>query len=144
MYQLTKKKQPLALKVLIFVVVCAIVTELLRVVFRTPTVKESLSQAASNLNKRCPIMIDSLTRLNNVIATNGLFVLNYTLVTISKDQELDTIGFKQTMKTEIANVARTNPLFKDFREEKMTLQAMYSDKVGNYLCSVLVSPEDYN
>ncbi len=144
MYQLQKKKRPLAVRILIFIFVCSMIVELVKVMFSQPSVKEGIAQAANNINKRCPMMVDSSTRLNNVIAGADVFILNYTLVTVDQQvAPLDTMRFKQEMKTEITNITRTNPLFKSFRDEQLTIQAMYSDKAGRYICSVMVTPTDY-
>ena len=74
MYQLTKKKAPLWSKVVVFLVLCALASELLKVIFSGPTLDEALMQTSGEINKHCPIIIDSTTRLDNTVVLAGKYL----------------------------------------------------------------------
>lgn len=112
--------------------------------FKAPTFDKVMMQAASELNKTCPVMIDRETRLDNAIALpENKFQYNYTLVNLVKDSiNIDEI---QTAITPgIVNTVKTNPEMKDFRENKVTVQYSYKDKNGVFLFQIDVTPDKYN
>ena len=80
MYQLTQKRSPI-LKFLGFFLAISITAELLKVIFQGPSINEQLMDTAKEINKHCPIMVDSLTRLDNSIATlDNKLQFNYTFI----------------------------------------------------------------
>lgn len=60
---------------------------------------KTLTVAASEINKNCPIMIDSLTRLDNTVIYSNTFQYNYTLVSMQQG-DLDTIQLKKNNEAE--------------------------------------------
>lgn len=61
--------------------------------FKTPSFDKEMMQAASEINKTCPVMIDEQTRLDNTVALpDNSFQYNYTLVNLTKAEiNLDTV-----------------------------------------------------
>ena len=54
--------------------------------FKKPAFDKVMMEAASEINKTCPVMVDNVTRLDNSIALpNNVFQYNYTLVSVIKD-----------------------------------------------------------
>jgi hypothetical protein len=103
-----------------------------------------MMQTASELNKTCPIMVDSETRLDNTIALpDNVFQYNYTLINLSKE-EADIEGLKSYLEPTIINFVRTNPQMQIQRDHKTTITYYYKDKEGNFLFDVKVSPDLYN
>ena len=81
MYQITKSKTPLWQKVLLFLLICGVTSELLKLMFAKPTLDASLMKMSSEINKHCPMMIDSITRLDNSVVLAGKYLAyNYTLL----------------------------------------------------------------
>jgi len=112
--------------------------------FNTSSFDRALMEAASEINKSCPIMMDSETRLDNTITLPPkIFQYNYTLVNYSKET-IDTLYFKNYLEPTIKNFVRTNPDMKFQRDNKVTISYYYKDKEGNYLFTIFVTPEDYN
>jgi len=100
-------------------------------------------KTASEINKSCPMMIDSDTRLDNAISLpSNIFQYNYTLVNMEKET-IDIDMLKGYLEPNITNFVRTNPDMKFQREKKVTVNYYYKDKNGNYLFKISVTPEQY-
>lgn len=111
--------------------------------FSKPTFNNTMMEVASELNKTCPIMVDSETRLDNAVALpNNVFQYNYTLINMDKAQ-VDTIQVKSYLEPVIKTQVKTNPQMKFQRDNKTTLNYYYKDKKGDYLFSITVAPKDY-
>src|SRR5688572_30235149 len=84
--------------------------------FKPATFDKAMMEAASELNKTCPIMIDQETRLDNAVALpNNIFQYNYTLVNLDKsDVNLDTV--KKYVEPGLINGVKTNPDLKSYRD----------------------------
>jgi len=64
-----------------------------QIFFKPVSFDKAMMEAASELNKTCPIMVDKETRLDNTVAMpDNVFQYNYTLVNLEKSQiNIDTI-----------------------------------------------------
>lgn len=104
---------------------------------------KELVQIANEMNESCPIVVDSETRLDNVVALpNNVLQYNYTLVNYSQEQ-LDPDQLKAGMEPGILANASTNPDMKMFRDNKTTLSYYYSDKNGAFVMKLVITPEMY-
>lgn len=109
-----------------------------------PVFDKVLMEAASELNKTCPIMIDQETRLDNAIAVpEKIFRYNYSLVNMVKDS-IDAGEILKGIEPSLINNVKSNPAMKTFRENKVTVQYLYKDKNGMFLFQVDVTPDKYN
>ena len=101
--------------------------------------------AASEINKSCPIMIDSETQLDNVVALpDNVFQYNYTLVNLLKSElSVDVELIKAELKPEIVNEVKTNPDLAFYRQNKTTIKYLYKDKEGSFLMTIAVGPDLY-
>ncbi|MCC6690963.1 MAG: hypothetical protein IT235_05470 [Bacteroidia bacterium] len=111
--------------------------------FKPPSFDKVMMQAASELNKTCPLMVDSETRLDNAVALpDNAFQYNYTLVNITKAEvSIDTI--KKYVEPIIINNVKTNPDMKIYRDKKVTMIYYYKDKNGEFAHKFSVTPEMY-
>ena len=110
---------------------------------RSPSFDKVMLKTASEINKSCPIMIDSETRLDNTITLPPkVFQYNYTLVNIEK-KTVDITALKDYLEPNITNFVRTNPDMKFQRDNKVTINYYYQDKDRNYLFTISVTPEQY-
>lgn len=111
--------------------------------FKPPAFDKVMMQAASELNKTCPIMVDAYTRLDNAIALPpNSFQYNYTLINLTKAEvNLDTI--KKYVEPAIVNNIKTNPDMKIYRDNKTTMIYYYKDKNGEFVHKFTVTPELY-
>lgn len=132
-----------ALAFAIFYAIGQIGGEKLVSLIRKPAFDKNLMEIASELNKTCPIMVDSLTRLDNTIALpNKVFQYNYSIISGSK-QYIDTEGLKSFLTPRIINEVKTNPGMKFVRDNNATVNYSYKDLNGEFLFLITVKPEDY-
>jgi len=104
---------------------------------------KTLMQAAGNANRNLPIMLDSETRLDNMMSTdNKTFQYTYTLVNMETGK-VDTTVMKNRAEPYIINTVKTSPEMESQRQQEITFVYYYKDKNGNYLFSVVVTPDKY-
>ncbi|MFZ4454730.1 MAG: zinc ribbon domain-containing protein [Bacteroidales bacterium] len=123
----------------------AIMFNLQYFVFKTqsPSIDTALQQFASEINKSCPIMIDSETRFDNAIALpNKMFAYNFTLINLQKET-VDTLQIRNQIEPRIINIVKTNPEMEYVRARKVNLSYNYKDKNGVYLFQIVVTPKQY-
>lgn len=110
---------------------------------KKPSIDNNLVEIAGELNKTCPVMVDSLTRLDNAVALpKKVFQYNYTL-NIDTSEQIDIEGLKAYMSPRIVNDVKTNPGMKYVRDNKVTVNYSYKDQNGEFLFLISVKPEDY-
>ena len=135
-----KKVLRMALGALCFVIFYFAAQQLF---FKVPPIDKILMSTASEMNKTCPVMIDSMTRLDNTIAFPGkVLQYNYTLVSLGKS-DADTIKAKAFLEPRILNTIRTSPQMKYLREHETTFNYYYKDKNGMYFFSIEITPDRY-
>lgn len=104
---------------------------------------DALTQAANEINKRCPMMVDKDTQIDNVIyLPDNTFQYNYTLLNYKKSTT-DTIELINYLTPVLLNQAKTNPGMKAFLATKVNLSYCYKDKSGIYLFRILLTPNQY-
>lgn len=112
-------------------------------VFKKPTLEKNLVEAANIINKNCPMMIDSETRLDNAIALpNNIFQYNYTLINMVKES-INIEEMRQYLEPNIVNFVKTQPDMKTMRDNKTTVNYSYKDKEGVFLLTISVKPDQY-
>lgn len=147
----TKVKKPKGLKYWIgFAVVFAIFSVIgqyggkaISELFNFNSYDKVMMEVASELNKSCPIMVDSETRLDNTIALpDNVFQYFYTLVNMTKETT-DFEFMKTQLEPTIINFVKTNPEMKFQRDHKTTVKYSYKDKNGIFLFTISVTPDMY-
>ncbi len=114
-----------------------------QIFFKAPTFDKAMMEAASELNKSCPFMVDKDTRLDNAAAMPGnVFQYNYTLVNLDKS-EVDPDAVKKYIEPSIINNVKTNPDLELYRENKVTMAYSYRDKNGVFVLKINVTPDLY-
>ncbi|HKZ37578.1 MAG TPA: hypothetical protein VJ184_08015 [Chryseolinea sp.] len=94
--------------------------------FKAPTYDQVMMQAASEINKSCPLMVDQETRLDNTMALpENVFQYNYTLVNMEK-ATTNIAELENYLKPTLINSVKTNPNMKINRDNKTTMG--YFDK----------------
>ncbi|MDR2065226.1 MAG: zinc ribbon domain-containing protein [Prevotellaceae bacterium] len=136
----TKKQKNNMAFVIAFFLVCFIVK---LIFFNAPAVDKELLQTASEMNKMCPVMVDSETRLDNTSVKPGkVFQYNYTLVNMSKDN-VDTVELKNILEPGIINSLKSSPDMQYQRDHNVTLNYSYKDKNGFHLFVITVPADRY-
>ena len=111
--------------------------------FKKPAFDKALMETASEINKSCPIMVDNATRFDNAAALpDKVFQYNYTLVNMVKDS-IKIEDLKKYLEPTIVNFVKTNPEMETLRDYNTTINYYYKDKVGIYLFTISVKPEQY-
>jgi hypothetical protein len=112
--------------------------------FPPVTFDKAMMEAASELNKSCPITVDAETRLDNAVALpDNIFQYNYTLINYARE-ELDIEVVKSNIQPGIINNVKTNPDLSAYREHKVTIAYYYKDKNSDFLFKILVGPDLYD
>ena len=102
-----------------------------------------LMKAAEEVNKICPYMVDSETRLDNALGGPGKkFIYNYTLINYLSE-ELDLEQLKSSIYPSILNTVKTNPDMATFRDNDVVLVYRYKDKENMFLFDIEIGPEEY-
>lgn len=107
------------------------------------TFSEFLAKTSIKINKRCPMVIDSDTRLDNtIVLSQNTLQYNYTWVNMEKSTtDIDYIE-KNFAPIVIENV-KTNPGLKMFRDRNVTLSYYYKDKNGKFVYLLKITPKMY-
>jgi len=145
MYQLVpKKKKSIFLKIVIFLIACAVIKELIIVFFGPAPVSKQLDDVANTINKRCPLIVDSTTTLNNCSAGSGnKLCFSYQLNSVNKE-DVDTISLVANSRRDMINKMKTDPALAVFKKNDISISARYYDKTGRYVCCAEVLPMDLN
>ena len=144
MYEIVKKKNPF-MKIIAGIAILFIITSVLKMFLKEPdlSVDNELLLISNEINKRAPITVDSITRLDNVQALTGKrFQYNYTITDTDKDQ-IDTSILKSNTIQTMSNLIKTNPKAKYFRDNKIDIVVNYVDQKGVYVCNLTIPGSDY-
>jgi len=142
--QKSTKKRKLSIKGIIGLVVMIVIINVVQQLYmKTFSYDKMMLELASELNKSCPLMADSITRLDNVAALSGnVLQYNYTLINMEK-KNIDIVKSKNKIEPRIINNVRTIPNLQKLRDQKTTFKYLYKDENGEYLFTISVAPEQY-
>jgi hypothetical protein len=105
-------------------------------------IEQALVQTSSEMNKKLPMMVDKVTRLDTVTpAPNKTLVYKYTLVGVAKSA-IDVEKFKGTLRPTILQNYKTNPEMQKLRSSEVSLKFQYYDQGGAYVTDIEVHPTD--
>lgn len=103
-----------------------------------------LQELAGESNKSCPMMLDKETRLDNYSFSKSDYVFRYHYTLINQNKsDVDINFFTNYLRPILINGTRTNPNMKEFLKSKVTLCYYYSDKNGEFITQIFVTPEQY-
>lgn len=110
------------------------------------TIDDELKEAAVNMNKLTPQILNDGIRLDSVSAEpNKVFKYNYTLTQDVKEnvteEEINT--FKKEAKEGAVNAIKTSADMKEFRDNDVTLKYSYYDKNGKPTADFSVTSAEY-
>lgn len=106
------------------------------------TMISALSSMANQLNKSMPMEVDSMTRLDNILASpvSPKFTYNYTIDATL--QEISAANFFGKMRPTLVKGVCTTPDMKIFMENGVTVGYSYRAKDGAFAGKIDVSPTD--
>jgi len=106
-----------------------------------PAEEKSLEEIVRKINTKCPVMIDSETRLEYLRVLPGGLQYTYRLVHLSEIK--DTVAFKNLLWPGLLAAIRTDPDLKSMRDKSYTIVHRYESMEGKYLMAVRITPGDY-
>jgi hydrogenase maturation factor HypF (carbamoyltransferase family) len=111
--------------------------------FKTPSFDNTLMNIASEINKTCPIMVDSETRLDNTVSLpDKILQYNYTIINVVKDS-VNLSNVRSLLEPNIIKSVRNNPQMKTLKDYKTTFNYNYKDKNGQFLLLISITPDRY-
>jgi mannitol-specific phosphotransferase system IIBC component len=136
-------KKKFNIQVIVGIITTAIVSIIVQqYFFKTPSYDEAIKKAATEINKTCPLMVDTETRLDSVEAFGRTLQYNYTLVNMEK-VSVDTTDLKNFLEPTILNNIKTSPELKYYRDCNATLAYLYLDKNKQRMLKISITPDRY-
>lgn len=105
-------------------------------------IQAQLLKMTNEINKRCPFMMDSETRLDKTGTYRKSIYYYCTLINYSIG-EVDVKYLIYKVKPALLNRIKTNPDMKFMRDNKVTFIYNYRDKSGIHIVSFKFTPQDY-
>ncbi len=111
--------------------------------FNQGAIEEQMKDAAIEINKISPKMMDEYSRLDSATTiADKTFKYHYTLINMTKE-EVSIDILTKFIRPEIIENARNSPELKIFRDNKITVSYNYYDKNGEFVTNIDVTPELY-
>ena len=107
--------------------------------------EKALVNAATEINKQCPMMVDENTRLQSVMTLpNNTLQFSYILVNVVLiDVSDDLESMKETLKSGHITDLKNNQDLEVFRKNKTTMVYYYYDRDGNSILEITITPDLY-
>ncbi len=105
-------------------------------------IQAQLLKMTNEINKRCPFMMDSETRLDKTGTYRKSIYYYCTLINYSIGA-VDVKYLIYKVKPALLNRIKTNPDMKFMRDNKVTFIYNYRDKSGIHIVSFKFTPQDY-
>jgi len=128
-------------------------------VFSQTLTYQDLRSVQDEVNKLCPMMIDSDTRLDNCVVYPASeytgwhmkFQYNYTTVNwyvyngiiYADGQQANVSDLESFMKQRLTNMIKTTEGLESFRDNKITLVYNYYDKNGKFMFKIDITHDEY-
>lgn len=110
------------------------------------TIDDELKEAAINMNKLTPQILNDGIRLDSVSSKpNKIFRYNYTLIQDVKENvtEEEINIFKKEAKEGALNAIKTSADMQEFRDNDVTLKYFYYDKNGKPTADFSITSAEY-
>ena len=109
-------------------------------------IEKALADASAEINKTCPMEIDSDTRLDNTSTAPGkILQYNYTLTKYAKaDLTADQVTqIQDLMKPAVVNELKSNAAMKALKDYQVTFKYNFKSSDGQDLFEFAIAPADY-
>ena len=105
-------------------------------------VAKNLATASAELNRRLPIMVDSVTQLESTVAMDSVLQYNMRLTNVTVTQEQAT-ALLNLVRPQIKRLACSRPETRNtFLRRGVSLRYAYADRNGYDLFTIVVAPRD--
>lgn len=102
----------------------------------------ALVEAANEINSICPMQVDEITRLDNVISGPGrMMTYNYTLINIEESQ-IDKKALEEGMEKQLISMISSDPDMKSLYDEGVIFVYKYRDMNGTFIMLIEINPAD--
>ncbi|MBK9099735.1 MAG: hypothetical protein IPM14_16825 [bacterium] len=108
------------------------------------TVNEQLKMISAQVNKQCPIMIDSETRLDSTVSGSDKMMIYYYTLTQKNRTNINVEEARQFLTYQIINYIRTKDEMRFMRENDVTFRYKYKDKELVDVLDIVITKSDYN
>ena len=130
-------------KSIVFLIGSVVALMILQIFHKNPTLDNTMVQVSDLINRSCPYMLDSVTRLEHTAPLpNNTFGYNYTILNAHK-MNFDSSALINHNKKYFLNVIKTDPKYKLFRDKNTSFSFSYYDTKGSYLFNISLTPNDY-
>ena len=103
-----------------------------------------LMQEAAILNAAAPMMLNDYIRFDRAsVTSDNRFQYRYTVLNTENPDSLVESSL-QDFKAMARLIYFTNPEMAIFRENRVTIEYIYSDENGRIIRTIIITPEDYN
>jgi hypothetical protein len=103
-----------------------------------------LKKISEDVNKKCPQMIDSETRLDGInVEEPNTLVYNYTLVN-AEVSDADTHQFYLSMWPGLISYIKVSKEMQKLRDNQTIIHYMYKNKYNKIFYRFKIYPKDYN
>ena len=109
---------------------------------KSKTAYDLLQTVSSDLNKKCPIQVDSILKLENTVAL-PIATFRYNYILKYDTVKYDIQEFEKSLRITTLNMAKTNPDGKIFKDLFTTLEYNFSDTIGHFLFRLVFKPDEY-
>lgn len=109
----------------------------------SPAGEKSVVQMVTELNKKCPQMIDSETRLDKIdVKEPNTLVYKYTLINLPVEN-VDTALFYKAMWPGLLSFVKVAKEMKGLRDNQGTVEYLYNDRAGKLIYQFKIGPQEY-
>jgi hypothetical protein len=123
--------------------ICIILVSAKVFLFKTSSPDKDVLKFVKEMNKTCPTMVDTETRLDKVsaLAENSL-QFDYTLIYRYRDSV--AIGnLRQYMEPVILNKIKSSPSLSRYLNKNLTWIYSYNDRNGDFIFKITYTPEQF-
>jgi hypothetical protein len=103
-----------------------------------------LQEVVAELNKKCPTMIDSETRLDRITAEEGPVLSYYYSLMNVEASKVDTHRFRMAVSPELLATIRVSDEMKQLRDQEVTIRYCYVDRFHKPIMNLEFTPAHYN
>jgi hypothetical protein len=100
-------------------------------------------EVVNKFNGKCPMMIDSETRMDGIDVKNNSIVYKFTLINL-KLENVDTSTFNKNLRPGIINSIKENKDLDELKRINSVFEYYYKDLENKFIYSFKINPEDYN
>jgi hypothetical protein len=105
-----------------------------------PKVETLLLETSNEFNRKCPMMVDKITRFDNTSVGEKELRFSYTILNALKDS-VDSIGLHNYLEPIVKKGLTNNPKIGFLRQNHITIACLYKDRSGKILTEIRVTPE---